>query len=125
MIVRNYLQVAGEKKPSHEGTGLVNHVYLYTQDELDTNLQFVLFCELEPGASIGYHEHGENEELYAVLEGRGVMHVNGQVREVTAGDVILNRPGWSHGLENHSDAPLKMLVFEVNMETRSDEGADK
>lgn len=119
MIVRSYSQVAGERKPSHAGTGLVNHVYLYTQDDLDTSLQFVLFCELEPGASIGYHQHGDNEEVYAVLEGRGMMRVNDQVREVTAGDVILNKPGWSHGLENHADVPLKLLVFEANLEANN------
>jgi mannose-6-phosphate isomerase-like protein (cupin superfamily) len=114
MIVRNFKQVAGVKKPSHGGEGLVDHAYLFTHDELDTNLQFVLLCNLEPGSSIGYHQHGENEEVYAILEGSGVMRVNDEIREVIAGDVILNKPGWSHGLENHADVPLKVLVFEVN-----------
>jgi quercetin dioxygenase-like cupin family protein len=41
------------------------------------------------------------------------MTVNEETREVIAGDVILNKPGWSHGLANHSDQVLKMLVFEV------------
>jgi mannose-6-phosphate isomerase-like protein (cupin superfamily) len=114
VIVRNFKQVAGEKKPSHDGTGLVDHVYLFTQDDLETNLQFVLLCVLEPGSSIGYHQHGENEEVYAILGGSGLMRVNDEMREVRAGDVVLNKPGWSHGLENHADVPLKMLVFEVN-----------
>ena len=42
-----------------------------------------------------------------------VLTVNGETSEVTAGDVIVNKPGWSHGLENNSDSPLKILVFEV------------
>lgn len=41
------------------------------------------------------------------------MTVNGQAREISAGDVILNKPHWSHGLENNSDTDLKILVFEV------------
>jgi mannose-6-phosphate isomerase-like protein (cupin superfamily) len=114
MIVRNFKQAAGVKKPSHDGAGLVDHAYLFTQNDLDTNLQFVLLCALEPGSSIGYHQHGENEEVYVILEGSGVMRVNDEIREVIAGDVILNKPGWSHGLENHADVPLKILVFEVN-----------
>jgi oxalate decarboxylase/phosphoglucose isomerase-like protein (cupin superfamily) len=32
---------------------------------------------------------------------------------VKTGDVIVNKPGWSHGLENTSDQPLEILVFEV------------
>lgn len=42
-----------------------------------------------------------------------MMTVNGQSREVAAGDVILNKPHWQHGLENSSEADLKILVFEV------------
>jgi len=48
-----------------------------------------------------------------VLEGHGILTVNGEKREITSGDVIVNKPGWSHGLENNSESPLKMLVFEV------------
>ena len=114
MIVRNFKQIEGVKKPSHDGAGLVDHVYLFTQDDLNTNLQFVLLCHLEPGSSIGYHQHGENEEVYAILEGSGLMRVNDETRQVTAGDVVLNKPGWSHGLENNADVPLRLLVFEVN-----------
>jgi len=114
MIVRNFMQVAGEKKPSHDGTGLVDHVYLFTENDLSTNLQFVLLCHLEPGASIGYHQHGENEEVYAILEGSGLLRVNDEIRVVRAGDVVLNKPGWSHGLENNAAVPLNILVFEVS-----------
>jgi quercetin dioxygenase-like cupin family protein len=41
------------------------------------------------------------------------MTVNNEARQVKTGDVILNKPGWSHGLENTSDHVLKLLVFEV------------
>jgi hypothetical protein len=34
-------------------------------------------------------------------------------RPISAGDVILNKPFWSHGLENNSTEVLKILVFEV------------
>jgi quercetin dioxygenase-like cupin family protein len=113
MIVRNFFEPDGDLKPSHEGKGLVKQVNLFTQEDFDTNLRFITYCEIGPGCSIGYHQHGEDEEAYAILEGTGLMQVNGQVQEVKAGDVILNKPGWSHGLENNSTAALKVLVFEV------------
>ena len=68
---------------------------------------------MDPGTSIGYHQHGENEELYVILEGSGTMTVNGETSKVQAGDVIVNKPGWSHGLENTSETTIKLLVFEV------------
>ncbi|WP_226383594.1 cupin domain-containing protein [Paenibacillus massiliensis] len=67
-----------------------------------------------PGTSIGYHEHKQNEEVYVVLEGQGRMTVNGEERDVKPGDVILNKPNWSHGLENASDSIVRLLVYEAN-----------
>ncbi len=116
MIVRNYFEAEARMKPSHQGKGLVKHVHLFDQADFETRLKFIIYCEIDPGSSIGYHHHGENEEVYVVLEGQGVMTVNDQDRTVKAGDVILNKPGWSHGLENDSDERLEILVFEVSKE---------
>ena len=41
------------------------------------------------------------------------MLVNGERQAVKQGDVILNKPGWEHGLENPSPTPLSIFVFEV------------
>ena len=113
MIVRNFFKAEGDLKPSHAGQGLVKHVNLFSKADFDTDLRFIIYCEIEPGCSIGYHQHGADEELYTILEGTGLMRTNDQAQQVKAGDVILNKPGWSHGLENNSTAPLKVLVFEV------------
>ena len=58
--------------------------------------------------------HQNSEEIYVILEGKGIMSINGEEHEVAAGDIILNKPYWSHGLENNSDTDLKILVFEVH-----------
>ncbi|MFZ6031021.1 MAG: cupin domain-containing protein [Chloroflexota bacterium] len=113
MIVKNYFQTPSTLGPSHDGVGDVKNVRVLDADDFDTRLRFVIYCELKPGTSIGYHQHGENEEVYVVLSGRGMMTVNGETREVGPGDVILNKPRWSHGLSNHADEDLKILVFEV------------
>ena len=77
---------------------------------------FIIYSELKPGTSIGYHTHENNEEVYVILEGRGTMTIDGQKHEIVAGDVILNKPYGSHGLENTSDTNLKIIVFEVQSE---------
>ncbi len=41
------------------------------------------------------------------------MITNDEKTEMGAGDIILNKPGWSHGLENNSDWLVKLLVFGV------------
>ena len=113
MIIRNYLETAYELGPSHKGQGSVKNVRLFEAEDFDTRLRFIYYLEMEPGTSIGYHQHGDNEEAYIVMEGKGLMTVNEEARAVKTGDVILNKPGWSHGLENTSDQVLKLLVFEV------------
>jgi quercetin dioxygenase-like cupin family protein len=113
MIVRNIREVEPRTGPSHSGKGNAREVRVFSEKDFDTNLRFIIHSELAPGTSVGYHKHGDNEEVYVVLEGRGLMTVNDEKREVVAGDVIVNKPGWSHGLENNSDLPLKILVFEV------------
>lgn len=114
MIVRNYYDMEfGPPSVSHHGKGMTRGKRLYSREDFDTPIMFLGYGEIPPGASIGYHGHREDEEVYIILEGTGLMTVNGQTRQVKAGDVILNKPWWKHGLENNSDQPLRTLIFEV------------
>jgi mannose-6-phosphate isomerase-like protein (cupin superfamily) len=48
------------------------------------------------GGSTQRHYHKLSEEFYFILEGSGVMEINGGECEVTAGDAILIPPGAWH-----------------------------
>lgn len=75
---------------------------------------FIDVAVLPPGASIGRHRHADDEEeYYLVLAGRGRMWRDGESFDVGAGDLIRNRPGGEHGLENTGDVDLTIFVFEV------------
>ena len=114
MIVRNYLEAPGKVQSIHGGKGVGKNARVFEAADFDTPLKFINYVEMEPGSSIGIHRHGENEEVYVVLSGNGMMTVNDERRAVKAGDIILNKPGWQHGLENVSDQTLKLFVFEVD-----------
>lgn len=114
MIIRNYLEAPGQVQAIHAGKGQGKNARVFDAADFDTPLNFINYVELEPGASIGDHRHGDNEEIYAILSGRGVMTVNGEHRDVKPGDIVLNKPGWEHGLENTSQEPLTVFVFEVD-----------
>jgi mannose-6-phosphate isomerase-like protein (cupin superfamily) len=78
------------------------------------SLRFIDLSVLGPGADIGSHTHGvDNEELYIVVAGRGLMTLDGDEFEVGPGHVILNRPGGTHGLRNIGDEELRIVVIEV------------
>ena len=42
---------------------------------------------LEPGCSLGYHEHHGESETYYILQGQGEYNDNGTYRPVKAGDI--------------------------------------
>ena len=114
MIVRNFLETPSKTQVIHEGVGRGKTTRVFKASDFDTPLKFIDYVEMEPGSSIGNHRHGENEEVYVVLSGRGTMMVNDESQAVKTGDVILNKPGWQHGLLNTSQEPLKLFVFEVD-----------
>ena len=114
MIIRNFLEAPGKVQSIHDGQGLGKNARVFEAEDFDTPLKFINYVEMEPGSSIGIHRHGENEEVYVVLSGNGIMTVNDERQAVKAGDIILNKPGWQHGLENNSGQTLKLFVFEVD-----------
>ena len=56
--------------------------------------------ELDPGASIGYHKHVDNEEVYFIISGKGIYTEEGDDFDTRAGDSFLCRMGNSHGIKN-------------------------
>jgi mannose-6-phosphate isomerase-like protein (cupin superfamily) len=109
---------AAEKTPTvaHDGEGSVEVVRPLSRPQLETALMFVDFVEIPPASSIGVHRHGDDEELYFVIEGRGLMTVEDRRYRVGPGDLILNPRFGTHGLLNDRDRPMKVLVWQVRGE---------
>ena len=69
--------------------------------------------ELEPGASIGFHTHDNEEEVFIVLTGKALINDNGTEKEVTAGDAILTGNGAGHAVKNIGNEILRMVALIV------------
>ena len=77
-------------------------------------IRFIDLSVLGPGADIGRHTHQpDNEELYVVVSGKGLMTLDDREFEVGPGHVIVNRPGGTHGLKNIGAEELRIVVIEV------------
>ncbi|MBN2484039.1 MAG: cupin domain-containing protein [Candidatus Omnitrophica bacterium] len=50
-------------------------------------------------------------EVYYILEGRGIMHVNEASRDVSPGDIIYIPPQATQYIENPTDTALKFLCI--------------
>jgi mannose-6-phosphate isomerase-like protein (cupin superfamily) len=59
------------------------------------------------GAATQRHYHRVSEEFYYLLEGRGVMEIDGEEREVVPGDAVLIPAGAWHTIR--ATDPLRFL----------------
>jgi mannose-6-phosphate isomerase-like protein (cupin superfamily) len=101
---------------AHGGEGRIRFARLAEASALAGSCNFIDYAEVPPGSSIGRHRHGaDEEELYLVLEGEGQMWRDGELFPVRAGDLVRNRPGGEHGLENTGSAPLRLFVVELRV----------
>ena len=70
-------------------------------------LQSLAEATLAPGQSTDRHYHRLSEEIYFLLEGTGLMELDGHTRSVSPGDAILIPPGARHQIT--ATTPLRFL----------------
>ncbi|GIW92568.1 MAG: hypothetical protein KatS3mg110_0609 [Pirellulaceae bacterium] len=66
-------------------------------------------ARLSPGKATTPHYHRTAEEIYYILEGRGTMRLQDEVRPVGPGDAIAIPPGAVHEIRADPDTPLRFL----------------
>jgi mannose-6-phosphate isomerase-like protein (cupin superfamily) len=66
-------------------------------------------ARLPQGGSTMAHRHLKTEEIYYILEGRGSMQVNEEIKSVGQGDAIAIPPGSLHKIANTGTNTLKFL----------------
>ena len=68
-----------------------------------SDAQSLAEASLEPGRATTRHYHAESEEIYLLVEGGGELEVDGDRRQVGAGDAIFIPPGAWHELTAGND----------------------
>ena len=66
---------------------------------------------IPPHASVEYHKHEGDGEVYYFLTGEGEYNDNGTVRTVKPGDVTWTPDGSSHGIANNGNAELTFMAL--------------
>ena len=72
-----------------------------------TPAQSLAEASLEPGQVTERHYHRASEEIYFLLDGTGVLELDGHVRDVQPGDAVLIPPGTWHQIR--ALEPLRVL----------------
>ncbi|MBT4260571.1 MAG: cupin domain-containing protein [Nitrospina sp.] len=72
------------------------------------------FCDiycLEPGQSQKVHSHDGSDKVYYVMEGKGKVTVGSEEKVLTQNEITMAPSGQDHGVLNHSNDKLVLLVF--------------
>ena len=73
-----------------------------------------LFCDiycLEAGQFQKVHSHEGSDKVYYVLEGQGKVTVGMEEKILAQNEKTMASSGENHGVMNHTDEKLVMLVF--------------
>ncbi len=97
----------------HGGKGILHWKRLATGLMMHADWDSFEFCRLEPGAAVGEHVHSRTEEIYFIVGGHGLMHINQERAEVGKGDLIVTTLNTRHGIDNTGDGDLEFVVVEV------------
>lgn len=63
-----------------------------------------------PGNFMEPHVHKEREQVYHILEGEGILVIDGERHRVGPGDIAFFPPGVWHGLYNEGNANLIFVI---------------
>ena len=104
VIHRNEMKLEVKEK-MREGEGSTNITYL-VDTEKEKHTRMLAEITLNPGCSIGYHQHINETEYYFIISGTAVVNDNGTEATLKAGDSMVTGNGASHSIKNQGETAL-------------------
>lgn len=112
MLMKKQEIIRAEKKAGGKGHILIEN--LITPAEMKDKCQMFARVTLEPGCSLGYHQHKGNNETYHIIAGSGLYNDNGTQITVKEGDTTFCPEGEYHGIENTAGKDLVFIALIIN-----------
>ena len=113
-LVRNITEIPWEQFPGHFGGALSKP--LVRPETAGSKLMDYRISTYQPMAYVQLHTHKVQEQVYHVLEGEGLMEMDGQRQVVRRHDVIFIPPGVEHGIANTGLGDLTFIVVTTPVE---------
>jgi quercetin dioxygenase-like cupin family protein len=107
-FIRNIAEVPWKEFPNHFGSALSKPLVLpETAGSKHIDYRISMY---QPMAFVQRHKHNVQEQIYHVLEGEGLMEIEGENHIVRKHDFIYLPPGVMHSIANSGLSDLVFLV---------------
>ena len=93
------------------GTGTIHMTQILKPDELMGKGRLFNHITINPGCSIGKHQHTGEAEIFYILSGRAVADDDGAEVVLEPGDMLYTGDGCCHSIRCDGDTPLEMVAL--------------
>ncbi len=113
MIRRKSDMVTKSVEKMRDGEGFTQMMSIFSNEEMMGKCRLFNVITLEPGCSIGTHIHDQEEEIYYILSGKGIVDDNGTMVNVGPGDAVKTGNGEFHSIKNDGNEPLVFMAVVI------------
>jgi mannose-6-phosphate isomerase-like protein (cupin superfamily) len=110
MIKRSADMVNEVRARMRDGTGETEILHVFRQEEMKGKARLIAKVRLKKDCSIGFHVHENEEEVFYILKGQGVVSDGKQETAVGEGDATLTGNGDGHSIRNSGETPLEFIA---------------
>lgn len=93
-----------------DGTVKIEHFWEPGTEMLGHN-RMAARLTLAPGASIGFHNHEKEDEIFVIVKGEAEADDNGTLSILKAGDTLLTGNGAGHSIRNIGSCDLELVAI--------------
>lgn len=107
-LIRNVVEVPWQEFPGHFG-GALSKALVHPETAGSRLIDYRISC-YQPMAHVALHKHKIQEQVYHVLDGEGMMEMDGKRQVVRKHDVVYIPPGVAHAISNTGLGDLTFIV---------------
>jgi mannose-6-phosphate isomerase-like protein (cupin superfamily) len=111
MIKKKSSQSIEVRKNMRQGEGEITIRHYLNKEEINAKCRLCAELTIPAGSSIGLHEHIQEDEIFIIQQGKGIVLDQGKEAEVEAGDVILTGKGAAHTIRNIGEVNLVITAI--------------
>jgi len=95
------------------GEGNITFLHYFEKNDFTARVRLCAKLTIPPQGSIGPHTHENEDEIFIIHQGSGIVEDGTAANPVCAGDAVLTGSGASHSIRNTGNEPLELTAVIV------------